>query len=144
MDDRFKDNGRCFVCGRENPEGLRLAFRMDGGRGEAEAEVAFPDRYQGWEGVVHGGLLATVLDEAMIKAAWGRELRCVTGEITVRYSAPARTGEPYRLTGRVAGQRGRIILAESELVGGDGQPVAHATGKLFRVVDDAGPRSQPK
>ena len=133
MDDRFNDDGRCFVCGERNPEGLRLAFRMDGERGEAAAEVVFPDRFQGWQGVVHGGLLATVLDEAMIKAAWARDLRCVTGEITVRYSAPARTGVAYRLTGRVTETRGKITLAESELVDRDGQAVARGAGKLFRV-----------
>lgn len=134
MTNEFNDNGRCFVCGPGNPEGLRLEFRMDKDRAEAEAEVSFPERYQGWEGVVHGGLLATVLDEAMIKAAWGKDLRCVTGEITVRYTKPARTGLVYRLLGRVTGEKkDKMVLAESEILGADGDAVARASGKLFRV-----------
>jgi uncharacterized protein (TIGR00369 family) len=131
----FIDNRRCFVCGEKNPDGLRLVLRMDKGRGRADAEVVFPGRFQGWEGVVHGGLLATVLDEAMIYAAGSNGLRCVTGEITVRYIKPARTGEPYRLTGRVTGAKGKITLAESEVLGADREAVARATGKLFRVQE---------
>ncbi len=134
MENTFTDNQRCFVCGGRNPDGLRLEFRMDGERGEAEAVVAFPERFQGWAGIVHGGLLASVLDEAMIKAAWARDLRCVTGEITTRYVKPARTKAAYRLKGRVTGHRGKVILAESELAGEDGDVVARATGKLFRVA----------
>jgi uncharacterized protein (TIGR00369 family) len=133
MDKVFTDNRRCFVCGDKNPDGLRLVFRMDAERGQAEATVAFPERFQGWEGVVHGGLQATVLDEAMIKAAWAKGLRSVTGEITVRYVKPVRIGAPYLLRGRVTGHRGKITLAESELVGDDGEAVARATGKLFKV-----------
>lgn len=134
MAKEFNDNGRCFVCGPGNPEGLRLEFRMDKDRGEAEAEVVFPERYQGWEGVVHGGLLATVLDEAMIKAAWGKGLRCVTGEITVRFAKPARTGDAYRLEGRVTGEKkDKIVFAESEILSADGEAVARASGKLFKV-----------
>ena len=134
MDKEFNDNGRCFVCGPGNPEGLRLEFGMDKDRGEAEAKVIFPERYQGWEGVVHGGLLATVLDEAMIKAAWGKGLRCVTGEITVRYTKPARTGEIHCLRGRVTSEKkDKIVFAESEILDGAGETVARATGKLFKV-----------
>jgi len=95
--------------------------------------VVFPERFQGWEGVVHGGLLATVLDEVMIYAAGSNGLRCVTGEITVRYVKPARTGDAYRLAGRVTGAKGKIVLAESELLGGDGEVFARAAGKLFKV-----------
>ena len=133
MTNEFNDNGRCFVCGPGNPEGLRLEFRMDKDRAEAEAEVSFPERYQGWEGVVHGGLLATVLDEAMIYAAGAKGLKCVTGEMTVRYVKPASTGVAYELKGRFVEDQGRIVLAESELRDSDGLEVARATGKLFKI-----------
>ena len=82
----------------------------------------------------HPGLLATVLDEAMIKAAWGKGLRCVTGEMTVRYMKPARTPVAYRVIGRVTGEKkDKMVFAESEIIGADGGSVARATGKLFRV-----------
>lgn len=135
MDSGFNDNRRCFVCGEKNPDGLRLEFRMDKSRGEAAAEVIFPERFQGWERVVHGGLLATVLDEGMIYAAGAKGLKCITGEITVRYIKPARTGEAYRLKGLVTGMKGKIVFAESELIGGDGEAIAMASGKLFKVQE---------
>lgn len=133
MKKSFTDNRRCFVCGGNNPDGIRLVLRMDEGQGRAAADVVFPERFQGWAGIVHGGLLATVLDEVMIYAAGSNGLRCVTGEITVRYVKPARTGEAYRLVGRVTGAKGKITLAESELLAADGVVFARATGKLFRV-----------
>lgn len=130
----FNDNRRCFVCGERNPEGLKISFRLDKERGEADSEVSFPDHFQGWEKVVHGGLLATVLDEAMIYAAGAKGFRCVTGEITVRYMRPAKTGESYRLKGRVTGEKKeRIVFAESEITGEAGEIVARETGKLFKV-----------
>jgi acyl-coenzyme A thioesterase PaaI-like protein len=134
MTREFNDNHRCFVCGDKNPDGLSLDFRLDRDRGESEATVIFPERFQGWEKIVHGGLLATVLDEAMIKAAWAGGARSVTGEITVRYIKPAKVEIPYRLTGRLTGSRGKIVLAESELLEEDGEAVARATGKLLRVI----------
>jgi uncharacterized protein (TIGR00369 family) len=134
MNDQFTDNRRCFVCGEKNPDGLKLVLRMDQGQGRAASDVVFPERFQGWEGIVHGGLLATVLDEAMIYAAGSNGLRCVTGEITVRYIKLAIIGEVYRLEGRVTGAKGKITLAESELLGQDGAAIARAAGKLFRVA----------
>ncbi len=135
MTQDFNDNRNCFICGEKNPHGLGLAFRLDAERGEADADVVFPERFQGWEKIVHGGLLAAVLDEAMIYAAGARGLKCVTGEMTVRFVKPARTGEAHRLRGRLTGERkGKIVFAESEITGGDGETVARATGKLFLVA----------
>ena len=129
----FRDNGMCFACGEKNPRGLKLRFRLNEAAGEAEEEIVFPDDLQGWDGVVHGGLLATVLDEAMIYAAGAKHIKSITGEITVRYLEPARTSVGYKVIGRVVEDKGRIILAESELVGPDGRPVARARGKLFKI-----------
>jgi len=129
----FSDNRNCFVCGRENPAGLRLEFREDPENGAAEAEVAFPACFQGWQDTVHGGLLAAVLDEAMIKAAAAAHIKCVTAEITVKYRKPARTGIPYLAAGKVLEARGRIVKAESRICDGAGAVFATATGKLFKV-----------
>jgi uncharacterized protein (TIGR00369 family) len=130
----FVDNGRCFVCGARNEAGLKLSLRTDPERGASEVEVIFPERFQGWEGVVHGGLLATVLDEAMIYAAGAKGFRCVTGEITVRYVTPVRTGARCTVRGRFLEDKGRIVLAESEVLGPDGGTAARASGKLFKVA----------
>ena len=129
----IRDDRTCFICGEKNPIGLKLRLRVDPGLGEATADVTFPEEFQGWAGVVHGGLVAAVLDEALIYAAGAKGLKCVTGEITVRYVKPASTGVPYTLAGRFVEDQGRIVLAESRLVDAEGREIARATGKLFKV-----------
>lgn len=133
MDSEFRDERVCFVCGEKNPIGLKLLIRTDPERGESTAEVAFRDDFQGWSKIVHGGLLATVLDEALIYAAGAKGHRCVTGEMTVRYVKPASTGVAYTLKGRFLEDKGRVVLAESFLLDAAGQEVARASGKLFKV-----------
>ena len=133
MDNGFRDDRVCFVCGEHNPAGLKLRIRTDAERGESAAEVTFPESFQGWTKIVHGGLLATVLDEALIYAAGAKGLKCVTGEMTVRLVRPASTGVPYRLKGRFLEDKGKVVLAESELLDARGETVARAMGKLFKL-----------
>jgi len=133
MENEFRDDRVCFVCGEKNPAGLKLRIRTDPERGESSVDVTFPEHLQGWAKIVHGGLLATVLDEALIYAAKARGHKCVTGEMTVRYVKPASTGVVYKLKGRFIEDKGRIVLAESELRDSDGLEVARATGKLFKI-----------
>jgi uncharacterized protein (TIGR00369 family) len=133
MTEEFRDDRMCFVCGEKNAAGLKLRLRMDHERGESAAEVTFPAHFQGWAGVVHGGLLATVLDEALIYAAGARGFKCVTGEVTVRFIKPASTGVTYALRGRFVEDKGRIVLAESSLLDADGKEIARAAGKLFKI-----------
>ncbi len=140
MDNDIRDDRACFICGENNPIGLKLRLRVDPGRGEAAAEVTFPADFQGWAGIVHGGLVAAVLDEALIYAAGAKGLKCVTGEITVRFVKPALTGVPYALAGRFVEDKGRIVLADSRLADAEGREIARAAGKLFKVP---GPPRQP-
>jgi uncharacterized protein (TIGR00369 family) len=135
MENNIRDDRACFVCGEKNPIGLKLRLRVDRERGESEAEVTFDPHFQGWAGIVHGGLLATVLDEALIYAAGAKGLKCVTGEITVRYVKPASTGVPYTLKGRFIEDKGKIVLAESELIDDTGTQIARASGKLFKIKE---------
>jgi uncharacterized protein (TIGR00369 family) len=127
----FNDDHQCFVCGPENPLGLKLSFRK--GAGKAEAEVVFPAFLQGWQDTVHGGALATVLDEVMVQAAMSQGITCVTAEITVSYKKPAKTGQSYRVSGQVLETRGRITAAESQLCDEAGTVYARASSKLFTV-----------
>ncbi len=141
MDKEFRDDRVCFVCGEKNPIGLKLELRTDPDRGESAAEVTFAKHLQGWAGIVHGGFVAAVLDEAMIYAAGAKGLKCVTAEITVRYVKPASTGVAYALKGRFVEDKGRIVLAESALLDPKGLVIARATGKLFKVpAGRPGPR----
>lgn len=127
------DDRRCFVCGTENPDGLRLAFRT-GAAGEASAELAVPDRYAGWSGVVHGGIVCTLLDEAMAKAAMAAGHTIVTAELTVRYLSPVPTGTRCRVVGKVLEARRRLVLTEGSVSDADGRVFATATAKMIAVA----------
>ena len=126
-----KNSGGCFACGRSNPHGLRLDIRPtpDG--------VGFtwtpPDRFQGWDGIIHGGIVATLLDELIAWACTARGFDAVTGELTVRYRRPLAAGHPVRGTGRIVQEKGRLLLGESRLLDESGNVVAEASGKMMKV-----------
>ena len=69
MNLRLEDDQMCYVCGKKNLKGLRLDFRHSKG-GRLETTVVFSKKYQGFKGIVHGGVIAMVLDEMMVNLAW--------------------------------------------------------------------------
>ena len=123
-------DGRCFGCGPLNEEGLRMAFRDDGEEAVAEFEV--PPRFQSWKGVVHGGMVALMLDEAVGWASWHRGHPAVTGKLEVRYRQPLRIGERVRVSGRVDRVRRTLIYATSRIDRiADGELIAEASAILM-------------
>lgn len=133
MTEEFVDNKQCFVCGQDNLSGLKLSLKVFKGQGLAETEVKFPGHFQGWAGVVHGGLVAAVLDEVMIYAASAAGYKCVTVEITARYLKPTPAGEIIRFSGKFISRKKKVVFAEAEALDEKGQVLAQASGKLFIV-----------
>lgn len=101
---------RCFGCGRLNPDGLGMKFepREDG---VSTAEVTISPRFQSWAGVVHGGIVSLLIDEAVGWAAWHAGHPGVTGRLEVRLREPLAVGERVRVIGRVDAVRRSLILA---------------------------------
>lgn len=124
------DHG-CFGCGSENPIGLRLRF-SSGSDGVSARFVPTPD-HQGFDGVVHGGIICTVLDEAMAWATAAAGLWAMTGEMRTRFRKPLRAGDETIVRGSITSQRGRVIYTAAELRLNDGVVVATATGTFLRV-----------
>jgi acyl-coenzyme A thioesterase PaaI-like protein len=124
----FPDMG-CFGCSPSNRAGLGLRF---GRRGEAVfSRYAVPEHYQGAPGVVHGGILATVVDEVSCAAAvFLRNAYVVTGELTVRYLRPCPVATPLEIVARVIGEHPRYLIIEAE-VRRDATLLARSTGKFF-------------
>jgi uncharacterized protein (TIGR00369 family) len=108
----------CYVCGVENPVGLRLPFRQDEGGGSRAEYVARPE-HAGWPGIVHGGLLFTLMDEAVAWACTYAGSRCVTAKAEARFRAPAGVGAPLVITGRVTRTTSRALRARAEIRQGD-------------------------
>ncbi len=128
---QFEDRGTCFACGRDNPHGLQLPIRpaAEG----VELEWSVPDRYTGWRNVVHGGIVATILDELMAWACSSRGTYTVTAELAVRFRHPLPAATPFRGFGSVTGEKGRVLFAQSRITLPDGTLVAEATGKMMKV-----------
>ncbi|HEY8513910.1 MAG TPA: PaaI family thioesterase [Candidatus Binatia bacterium] len=138
---RFDEDrsGTCFGCGSANPSGLHLEFyeTEDG----VEVEYTAPEVLAGAPGVVHGGIQATLLDEAMCMTAFAKEgTGVVTGELTVRYLRTVPTGKPLVIRGRITERRdrsffisGSIALAETQ------EELTRAQGRFFvasRAVEE--------
>lgn len=126
----------CFVCGVDNPAGLRMRFyESDTDPIQVLAEYTVPAQYQGYPGVVHGGIVATMLDEVTSRTVFrGDPPRfVVTARLAVRYRKPVPVETPLRLTGRVVEDKGRIITVAGEILGPEGTLLAEAEATLVEV-----------
>lgn len=124
----------CYACGHENARGLKMRFEHPE-KGILRSSIVFSKEHQGYKGVVHGGMLALVLDEMMVNLAWKEGLGAVTAELTVRLKKPTRVGETVRLEGRLDKAEGRLIRASAEAKNDAGELLASATAVCIRVKD---------
>lgn len=128
----LRDNRRCYVCGPENPAGLAVAFEIDRKARTSRAVFKPAELHQGYEGIVHGGILSALLDEAMAKLAFSLGLPAVTAEIVVKFKTPSAPGDELIITGRLLQESKKLIEAEARIVRGP-VTVAEAKGKLLRI-----------
>ena len=129
---KLRDNQKCFVCGKKNPAGLAVDFDIDTEKRSISARFTPSEIHQGFEGIVHGGVLSCLLDEAMAKLAFSLGLQAVTAEMTTKFKAPASPGEELRVSGRITGENRKLIQAEAKIERGL-VVIAEATGKLIRI-----------
>ena len=127
---------QCFACGLANPLGLHLdGFRFEDG-GVAADFTPRPE-YRGFEGVLHGGIVATALDEILAWAAMlGEDTFVLTGTLDLRYRRPAAVSSQYELRGRVDERRGRRLLLSGSMAA-DGTEIAAASG-LYLATEPVG------
>ena len=127
------DHG-CFGCGEQNPIGLRLKFhRVDGA-----VQAAFTQEkiHEGYAQMTHGGIVATLLDEAMSWAVIDRGHLAVTARMDVQFRRPVPIGEPLIVTARVERDRKRLVEAAGELRTQAGDLLASANGVFMRVSQE--------
>ncbi len=121
----------CFVCGPDNPIGLNLKFLSEGNRAWTEFQ---PDRrHEGYKGILHGGIIATILDEVMIKAALAQGIICVTASMEVRFKAPANLNSRFHFEASVSKVRGRVIETIGNMTDDRGKLIAEASGLYMTV-----------
>jgi acyl-coenzyme A thioesterase PaaI-like protein len=122
----------CFVCGKQNLQGLKLDFFYNGEREEMYTRCRFDSFMQGYERIVHGGFISMLLDEVMAKACLHRDLTAVTVQFEVRFRKPVFVFEEMVFYGRVVEVRGRRIKTEARCVGEEGEERATAAALFIR------------
>ncbi|MCH7511981.1 MAG: PaaI family thioesterase [Chloroflexi bacterium] len=134
MTERPAPSRLCYGCGSENPQGLKMRFHLEEGR--AIAEFTPPDYLQGYPGQLHGGSVATMLDEAMGWAVYEQGNWAVTARFGMRFRAPVPLGEQVIVSGWVFRDRGRFLEMRAELRSSKGALLAEADGIFARVTGE--------
>jgi acyl-coenzyme A thioesterase PaaI-like protein len=130
----FLDNQRCFVCGKHNPDGLHLDFEPEGLSG-VRTVCIIPEHLQGFAGIVHGGILSTILDECMVNTLWLRGIPAVTARLEVRLRRPVSVGERVTFHAEVLRQSARGFEVGSHAELDDGTLVANGKALLIKLGD---------
>jgi uncharacterized protein (TIGR00369 family) len=130
MKHTLEDDHYCFVCGEENPSGLHLKFTLCDGK--VKTEFVPQKIFQGYKDIVHGGIIAAILDEAMVKAAFMQGTQAVTAEITIRFKNPLMAGEKAVVEAYILRTNKKIIETAAIIKKPDNTPVAEGHAKLLR------------
>jgi uncharacterized protein (TIGR00369 family) len=133
----------CFACGELNEHGLHLDLHVEGDR--CWTELALPDRFQGWEGIAHGGILCTILDEVMAWSLAATDNWGVTARLNVAFRKPVALGPPFRAEGWVTTVRRRMIETAGRIVDpADGTQLATAVATYVAADAESRRRLQER
>lgn len=129
MSELRSDANRCFVCGKSNPIGLKLEFRLEDDVCRSEYTPA-PD-HCGYDGITHGGIIFSALDDVMANWIFLKGIRAYTAKCDIRYKAELPTGTPVRLESRCTRLRGRLVMMEGTMTRIDTGDVVATTEASF-------------
>ncbi len=124
---------KCFGCGGDNTGGMKLTFEQDNVNRRIVGRFVLGERYQGGAGFVHGGIIATLLDEAMGKVCRFREIRAVTAELTVEYLKPVDVMKEIVVEGRETEQKGRNVFMTGEIRDAAGAVLARSRARFVVI-----------
>lgn len=127
---------KCFICGPENRIGLKVDFRIDEQNNQAEARISLSELYQGWQGVVHGGIISALLDEAAIYACRPVSMHGVTAGLNVRFRQPVPTDTEVYVIAEVVSIKRKIASVSARLLC-DKEVMAEAEVKV-KLLDEIG------
>jgi acyl-coenzyme A thioesterase PaaI-like protein len=136
IDERFAfEPHNCFACGTLNTGGLHLDLHVDGERCWTDLEI--PERFQGWDEIAHGGIVATILDEVMAWSLVDADNWGLTARLTVAFKRPVPLGRPMHVEGWITESRRRVITTAGRMVaGGSGEVLATAEALYVAATDD--------
>jgi uncharacterized protein (TIGR00369 family) len=124
----------CFACGKDNPHGMHLKFLLDSERNHFVSHFRLSKRYTGPPGHCHGGIIATILDDAMSKLSRLRDVIAATSRMTGEYRRPVPLNQPLRVESREISKRGRRLTRVAEIIDENGAVLARSRG-VFVIID---------
>lgn len=122
----------CFVCGQDNPAGLKIVFQVQAD-GRMAANWTPAPVWEGFRGIVHGGVVSTVLDEAMSKAVAATGSEALTADLRIRFRLPVQSGTPFHIQGWVVRRSKRLIETEAAITALDGTEHAHGWASFLSL-----------
>ncbi len=131
----------CFACGKNNPLGLKLHIRQVATEMDkklvqkAVCSFTLKKEYQGYGGIIHGGILATILDELMIYSLYYHEIPTVTAKMEIKFRAKIIAGESMEASAWMVHDRGKMVEATGEIRNAKGKVVVTAQGLLAKVKE---------
>ena len=130
MKNILEDDNYCFVCGQENPSGLNLKFSLRNGKVCTEF---IPEKiHQCYKDIIHGGIISTLIDEAMVQAALMNGIPAITAEITIRFKQPLMVGEKAIVEAEIGNIKKKVIEASAKIKKADNTLIAEGHAKLLR------------
>ena len=127
-----RPQNRCVVCGPDNPRGFHIKFESHP-EGGVQGQWKASRDWEGFQGVLHGGVISTLLDEAMAKAVLAGRHQAMTCELKVRYRHHVATGEVLRIRGWITEVKKRRILTEARVSTEQGEERAHGWGAFVSL-----------
>lgn len=127
------DANNCFVCGPQNPIGLRIAFSMDGD--QCRASFTPGGDYIGWDEMTHGGIIYSALDDVMANWLFLQGARAHTAKCEIRYRQPVPVGTRIDLAGRLVRRKGRVAIMAGEARRADDGTLVASADASFMIVD---------
>jgi len=131
LNNRFLMDNRCFACGSENPAGLHLDIHQsaDG----VYAKIKMSALFQGYQDIIHGGIVSTILDEMAVWASFKKGHKAATAELNVRIKKPMHADTEYIATGRVVNIKHKLVMAQAEIRDSNEEIIACADVKLIKI-----------
>jgi uncharacterized protein (TIGR00369 family) len=124
--------GYCWICGEKNPGGFQLKFDLNKNERTMRTSFIPTETYQGYDGIVHGGILSALLDEAMAKLAFELGYNAVTAMLNIRFKSPAKVKEKLMVRGEITEVNRKLVLAKATIHREDGTLIAEGDSKLVR------------
>ena len=127
MEDQYNN---CFACGTSNPIGLKLKFDRKGD--EMFSKFCLDSRYEGYPEVIHGGIISTIMDEAMAKVLLDEDITAFTVNINVDFLRQVNVGKEYTVISRIKKRSSRLFFCSGEIIDAENNVCAKAESKFLK------------